>query len=141
MEKSDPADVDAIKSVHEQLSGPYMARDLNKFLSSFTDDFVGMPPDEPPIIGKDAWHSWLSGWWDLVAVEQATGSSEEIVVAGDWAFERHYDSAIYTSKASGEAQHRYFKGIFMLRKQADGSWKIARYCWNTNPPPAANTQG
>jgi ketosteroid isomerase-like protein len=27
------------------------------------------------------------------------------------------------------------KYVYIMRKQADGSWKLSRYMWNFTPPP------
>ena len=64
-------------------------------------------------------------------------SSEEIVVAGDWAFERHTEMTISKGNESGETRQSYYKGIWILQRQEDATWKIARYIWNRNPDPNA----
>jgi len=131
------ADVAAIESLTEQVRDAYVARDWERFSGFFTNDGVWMPRNSMPLIGKEAWWSWIQGWWDQSAIEQMDVSTEEIVVAGDWAFERHNDTQVTTSKVDGETSQHYFKGIWILRRQEDDSWKIARYIWNRNPDPNA----
>lgn len=131
------ADIAAIESLSEQVQDAYIARDWEQFSSFFTDDGIWMPRNRMPLIGKEAWWSWIQGWWDQSAVEQMDVSSEEIVVAGDWAFERHNEVTTSRVKESGETRQSYYKGIWILRRQEDGSWKIARYIWNRNPDPNA----
>ena len=103
----------------------------------FTEDVVAMMPDQLPIIGKGAWRASVQGPFDRSSVEQLNMPSEEI---GDWAFERHNETAVLIDKADGQRRRTCAKGIWILRRQADGSWKFARYIYNLNPPPEADTQ-
>ncbi len=130
----DEADIAAIKSLSKQAQAAYIARDWEGFASFFTDDGVWMPSGKLPLIGKEAWWSWIGGGWDRGTIDKMDLSHDEIVVAGDWAFERHSESTVSTR--GGETRERHYKGVWILRRQADGSWKIARYIWNRNPAPA-----
>jgi ketosteroid isomerase-like protein len=127
MANSDSVDIAAIKSLTEQLTEAYGAHDWDGFTSFFTDDAVWMPPDQPPLIGKDAWWSWIGGGWDQSTLQQHTTNHKEIVIAGDWAFEWHTETQV------GEGWQHNSKGIWILQRQNDGSWKIARYCFNGSP--------
>jgi len=139
MGKVDDPDVSAIESMNKQTEAAYIADDWMRFMDFFTDDAIWMPPNEAPLIGKEAMWSWAKQWWDESTIEEMTVSYEEIVVAGDWAFERHNRTTVTVPKAGGESSTSHDKGIWLLRRQADGSWKIARYIWNTNPSPGADT--
>ena len=67
---------------------------------------------------------------------EETWSSEEIVVAADWAFTRGTYSSTFTPRAGGEPVQENGKSLWILERQADGSWKYARAIWNSdNPPP------
>ena len=121
------ADVAAIKSMTEHLSEAYVSRDWDTFASFFTDDGVWMPRGQPPLIGKEAWWSWIGGGWDQSTIQQLTTNHEEIVIAGDWAFEWHTETQVH------EGGQRNYKGIWILQRQDDGSWKIARYSFNRSP--------
>ncbi len=131
------ADIAAIESLAEQVKDAYIARDWERFSGFFTEDGVWMPGNRMPLIGKDAWWSFIQRGWERSSVEQMDVSSEEIVVAGDWAFERHNETTTSKVKESGETRQRYYKGIWILQRQEDNSWKIARYIWNRNPDPNA----
>ena len=139
MEKSDQADVEAIKGVIEQLVESYTAGNLDSFVNSFTDDAVCMLPNRPPVIGKDAWRADMHRRFERSTVSDMDSTSEEIVVSGDWAFEWHNESAIYTSKETGESRQAFNKGVFIFRRQVDGSWRIARYVSNGSPAPEAES--
>ncbi len=131
------ADVAAIENLVEQVKDAYVARDWEKFSGFFTSDGVWMPANRLPLIGREAWWSFIQRGWERSSVEQMDLSSEEIVVAGDWAFERHTEMTISKGNESGETRQSYYKGIWILQRQEDASWKIARYIWNRNPDPNA----
>ena len=128
------ADLSAIRSVIQQMMAASSARDLEAFVSLFTEDVVVMMPDRLPVIGKDAWRASVQGPFDRSTVEQLDMPSEEIVIAGDWAFERHNETVVLVDRENGQRRRAYVKGIWILRRQADGSWKFARYMYNLNPP-------
>ncbi len=127
MADSESADVAAIKRLTLQGIEDYLARDWDRFTSIFTDDAVWLPPNQPPLIGKEAWWSWIGDSWDQSTIQEQTSNHEEIVIAGDWAFEWH------TEIQKGEGWQVNFKGIWILQRQDDSSWKIARYCFNRSP--------
>ena len=130
------ADIAAIRAVSEQVRETYMARDWDRFASYFTSDAIWMPNNLPPLEGKAAWWSFAEQFWDSTAVVEMDLVSDEIIVTGDWAFERHTETQV-TIPASGEGEPATlrFKGVWLLHREADGDWKIARYIWNWNPAP------
>ena len=130
MGKLDSADVDAINSMRKQGDAAWEAGDLESFLDTFTDDVVWMPPSQPDLIGKEACRSLAKGLLDQTNFEQVATPSEEIVVAGDWAFDRFRVTWVATPSAGGESSQSNFRGFRVLRRQEDSSWKIARYIWN-----------
>ena len=123
----DSVDISAIENMAEELTEAYLALDWDRFTSFFTDDAVWMPPDQPPLIGKEAWWSWIGGGWEKSTIERQIVNHEEIVIAGDWAFEWHTETQV------GQGWRANFKGIWIMRRQADNSWKVARYCFNYSP--------
>ncbi len=129
------ADTTAIKTVSEQAVEAWKARDLDATVGFYTDDTIWMGPDVAPIRGKDALRAWLEPEWNDFTIVELSMPSEEIVVIDDWAFQRHINGWVEIDKVGGETTQYYFKGIWILRRQEDGSWKIARYIWNENVPP------
>lgn len=135
-EIDDEADIGAIKAVIEQLTEAYVARDWDRFSGFFTEDAVWVPADLPPLTGKAAWWSFVEQFWDSTAVEEIDLVSDEIILAGDWAFERHTETTTTVPTAGdGEASTSLYKGVWLWHREGDGSWKIARYVWNWFPAP------
>lgn len=128
-------DIAAVHTAIEGLTDAYVARDWDTFVGYFTDDAIWMPSGVPPLQGKNAWWEWVEPWWDVSTVVDIGVSTEELIVIEDWAIERLVE---YQTARFGEAEEPaslYFKGIWIFRRQEDGSWKIARYIWNENPAP------
>lgn len=64
-------------------------------------------------------------------------TNKEARIAGDLAFSRGIFTLSMTPKAGGETIKLSGKYLTILEKQADGSWKIARDCFNYNEPPTS----
>ena len=131
-EPSIDVDRKAIEIVIEELTNAYVARDWDSFAGYFTDDGIWMPPGVAPLRGNDAWWSFVQPWWDSSRVIDIGVTTEELVVINDWAIERHTEYQVTTFGESEEPASLYFKGVWIFRRQDDGSWKIAQYIWNEN---------
>lgn len=109
--------------------------DLEGYLALFTDDVVLMPPNEPIVVGKDAMRAIVEELFEAFTIDE-TGTQDEIVIAGDWAFERGTFTQVLTPKAEGEALELAGSYIMLHRRQPDGSWQCSHAIWNSdNPPP------
>jgi uncharacterized protein (TIGR02246 family) len=129
-----PVDVEAeaaaIRNLHDQTAAASNAGDLARL---FTDDAIMMSPNEQALVGKEAIHTWAQGLFDQFTLEE-TVTTEEIRVAGDWAFLRGTYTFTITPKAEGEPQEETSKCIHIVQRQPDGSWKNARLMWNSDQP-------
>jgi uncharacterized protein (TIGR02246 family) len=106
------------------------ARDIDAKVKLFTTDAVLMPSAESNVIGQQAIRAWHEKIWDGTEYE-CSGTVEEVQVFGDWGMVRGTFSGVFTT-ASGELQPISGKYLDIVRRQADGSWKIARAIWNLN---------
>jgi ketosteroid isomerase-like protein len=59
----------------------------------------------------------------------------EIVVADDWAYSRGRYTQIFKARDSGKSSLVDGKFLTIFKKQADGTWKIYRDCFNSNVSP------
>lgn len=136
---STEADVEAIKAVNQQCLSAIKAGDLDTIVDLFTDDGVFMLPNEPTLTGKDAIKSRLQTDMDKFTFDESW-ASEEIVVFGDWAFDRGSSKVIMTPKEGGDSIEDNGKYIWIFKRQPDGNWRYARCIWNSdNPPPEEPT--
>lgn len=125
------SDVEAIHAIRMQATEAFKNGDFEGFLSYFTDDAVWMPPDESVVVGKDAFREWGRDFAEANRPVHFT-TSKEVVVDGTWAFDRFTLTTVAESKDTGESSESVLQGLWILQRQADDSWKIARYIWNFN---------
>ncbi len=105
------------------------ARDIEAKLKLFTTDAVLMPPAESIVIGQQAIRAWHEIWWEGTKY-QCSGTVDEVQVFGDWGMVRGTVSGVLTP-ASGAPRRVSGKFLNTVRRQADGSWKIAHVIWNS----------
>lgn len=103
--------------------------DVETLASLWTDDIVSIPQDGQPIIGKEANRNSLlklrEASRDIDIVEYNL-TFNEVNVIGDWAFEWGTFSGTIRSKIGGESSESSGKLFRVLKRDADGSWKVAR---------------
>jgi len=108
------------------------AKDVDALMEYLTDDIVMMHPNRPAVIGRDANRADLVAAFDKCSVEQ-TVETDEVVVAGEWAFDRSRATTILTPVSGGVPVTARSKTITILRRHPDGPWKIARVIGNPDP--------
>ena len=59
-------------------------------------------------------------------------TSDEVVVDGNLAFDRFTLTTAEESTDTSESNESTLQGLWILQRQANGSWKIVRYIWNFN---------
>jgi len=128
------ADIAAINELLNQYASSINAGDIDLWISLWADDGIQMPPDNPAVIGKENIKAGLQSSFDLFNWKM-TIDGEEVKVAGDWAFARGNYTYTLTPKEEGKTIKCNGKYLSILAKQADGSWKFARDCFNNNAPP------
>ena len=58
----------------------------------------------------------------------------EFVVMGDWAFEQYAYTSTEIPRGGGLEVRDTGKGLIIYRRDADGTWRVARDAWNSNRP-------
>ncbi len=129
------ADVEAIEFLLREEVAAVQAGDVEAQLAIRTADVLEMPPDELPFIGVEAYRTWSND--DPFSYQIIAASMDEIRVTGDWAYSRFSYTWVLTPMSGGESVEASGKGIWIVQRQPDGSWRIAREIWNNNKPLAA----
>ncbi|MGJ0424510.1 YybH family protein [Methylocystis sp.] len=99
------------------------AGDLTALLDLMTDDVVFMTPGGKPF-GKEAFAAASTNMKN-VAIE-ARGEIQELCIFGDWAYMRSYIEMTATPRDGGAPLRRTGNTLTILRKEADGRWRLAR---------------
>lgn len=97
--------------------------DRDAVLDLMTDDVVFLVSGQEPF-GKQEFAVAFDGMKDV----RVDGSSEirEMRILGDWAFLRNYLEIEVTGPEAGEVTSRKGYTLTLLRKEADGRWRVAR---------------
>lgn len=126
----DPAaDRQAVAAETARFEAAENAGSVDQFRSFFSDDLVMMGPGEPPVTGGDKIASLMREFHNAYSV-QVEYTSQEIVVSGDWAFDRGTEQYTLTPKAGGTPIQKAGNYLYVYQRQADGSWKQSRVIWN-----------
>ena len=131
----------ALQALTDSVQSHVRARNWDSFASLFTEDVVFMPPNHPALRGRAA----LRAWADSNPTFADFGFTNTTYDgAGDVAWG---SSGIHMgfTPPGGKAVADTAKQLFVLRKQADGSWKTTAVAFNSDlpmpgaapPPPAA----
>lgn len=130
---SPEADVAAVNALQEREVAAAEAGDVAALLELRTHDFVAMPPDQSSVRGKEAVEEFLNGMFGQVEIEE-TVVSQAVVVAGDLAYDRGTFSGTARPKGGGESMAINGKYLWILERQADGSWRYTVQMWSNNAP-------
>lgn len=105
---------------------------FDRYLTVLTDDAIYMPPNSSSKTGAEL-RNWLRSFLEGFRVEWLSFESTETLIAGEMAFHSYTYTWRVCARANGEPTIAAGKGVHLLRRQKDGSWKIAREIWNGNP--------
>lgn len=127
------ADAAAMESLRAKYVAAYNAEDVDGLVSLFTDDAIRMLPDEPAISGAEELRADFGRRFEETDAEVSV-ATDEIEVAGDWAFTCGTFSVTATPAAGGEPMQYTGKWINIMQRQVDDSWKISHNIYNSDVP-------
>jgi uncharacterized protein (TIGR02246 family) len=139
---SDDASRAAIAKLHAAWVRAIEGSDASALAELVTDDYEVWANGAAPLTGRIAVTTAMAGALEVYSVEPAF-ESLELIVSGDWAFERGIERMRVTSRAGGAVQVRAQRALIVLRRDADGRWRYARGMTNMLPaePTAAPSAG
>lgn len=127
-------DIAAINDIYKQANITCSKGDVEGYLSLFTEDAVAMATEYPALIGKEQLRPAIEGLMSMFELELPY-TVDKVEVLGDWAFVRSSFQYSMTLKESGKKNTRAGKELDILKRQADGSWKIYIESWSYDAPP------
>ncbi|HUJ43707.1 MAG TPA: DUF4440 domain-containing protein [Opitutaceae bacterium] len=125
------ADLADVRATIDREIAAIAAGDSPAYFAVLTDDAVFMPPNSPPRMGAEL-RGWLGEFLRSVSVQWLKFAHDETVVVGDLACHAFTCRWRVTPKTGGDSRVLQFKGLHVLRRGADGAWKIHREIWNTD---------
>lgn len=126
------ADTTAINAVRAAWVTALNAADPDALANLYTEDAVRMVYGSPTVTGRSAIRQDFADRFTMGTMT-STVRSEELQLMGDWAFDRGTFQGTMTPSGGGEVtvEGRY---LVLLRRQADGSWQLARTIDNSPTP-------
>ncbi len=126
------ADIGAIRQVGQQFAQALVAHDFDRAVALHTEDPVWMSPNAPAAVGADALRRSFETGPRAVSFVITPIHTEGIARL---AYERgSYD---YRGVLGADTIAEQGKYIRVLRRQPDGSWRIAVDIWNSDELPTA----
>jgi uncharacterized protein (TIGR02246 family) len=126
----------AIVSVLNNYAAALKAADLEAVMALYTDDGVLMAQESPPAVGSAAVRKAYAGVIHAVALDITFHVAEVVELTSEWAFACTTSTGTITINATGNTIPEANQELFIFKKAAGGTWKIARYSFSViNPPP------
>lgn len=130
-------DRQAAEALVEDFDRAMNAGDVDALMATFSDGPVSLPPNAPPVVGRDAvrafWASFL-GQGDL----EVDNVLVEFHSRGDLTVARGtYELTI--TPAEGAPIQDDGKWVAWWQRGADGAWRTLGNAWSSNNPPAGET--
>jgi uncharacterized protein (TIGR02246 family) len=130
-------DVAAIKKLAKDWNTGWDCGDTKALLSLFTNDPILMPQGQPAVIGKNAIRSLYHSLFEEFLIK-GKGKVVEVEVSGDLGYFLSSYTLIATLKAGGDQIKGKGKSVFIVRRQDNNSWKIARLIDNSDLEESAD---
>jgi len=124
-------EVGAIEQLMQEWHAGWQNSDIEALLALFTDDAVLMPQGQPVVKGKAAIRSLYETFFNSYTVKGEC-QLQEVEVSGDLGYFWVNYTLTATSKMQGESIKDDSKSVFIVRRQPDKAWKIARLMDNSN---------
>jgi len=120
---------DSVRAVAEGIIAADNARDLGRVLRLYADDAVLLPPNENPVTGRTAIRPRYETLFRTM-MPAIKSELSEVEVGGDWAFVRGRNTGTMRPISGGPERQLNDVFLMVLRRAADGEWRIARLIWH-----------
>jgi len=135
------ADQDARKSLdsfNQQFITACQKMDNSAAAALWADDGADLLPGMQPMVGRAKISEWLNGLTPQLAGAKmiyCTVDWKDVQIHGDTAYEWGINRQKIEFPAPRGAFENEGKILLILKRQSDGSWRIALESWNANPQP------
>src|SRR5688572_25720632 len=127
---------EAIEAQNGKLMAAFKAGDPAAAAAVYTSDAMFMAPNAPAMAGDSGIVQGLRGLFSQITVTDFTLTIRDVMVAGDLAVETGMYTMTYGQKGGNTVITDKGKYLTVFKRQADGSWKLARDIFNSDLPVA-----
>jgi uncharacterized protein (TIGR02246 family) len=103
------------------------------YTTLFTDDVVWMPPNSPDREGGSEILDAQVAAFSKFKFNVELTPTEVRALSEDWGLVLCTVRAVLTPRSEGDVVEMRLRGVFVMAKQPDGRWLIARQIWNQKP--------
>jgi uncharacterized protein (TIGR02246 family) len=132
------ADQAKIRKVLETYRSAWLANDAEAVLRLFTEDAVLLPHHGvEPVLGKKAARAfWFPAGGPPTTITAFTQTLDQVDASCSLAYVRGHSRVEWVTGAGPDAKRSANAGtnLTVLRRQPDGSWRIAVQMWDDPPP-------
>lgn len=122
------ADLAAIEKLHKADVEATMTQDLGALTTLWSDDAINLGFPGPPVVGikamREAYEKVKIAYPDFKVLKY-TPEITDVQIADGWAIEVGNFEATYKMSAKDDPVSVNDKGMRLLKRQSDGSWKFA----------------
>lgn len=119
-------DKDAILAIFPAWHQATRTRDLPTLLNLMTEDVVYLQADQPPMRGREAFAAAFQSMPPSLQINIGEWRLEELQIEGNLAYCWCHLSVSVSNLEAGTIKHRSGYTLTVLRKDTDGSWRLAR---------------
>lgn len=110
--------------------------DVERVMKLYADDAVFMPQHSLPAVARDTVRTAYRRVFDTIKLDIRFAVDEIRPLSRDWAFARTRSNGTVKLLGSNQpASPEANQELFLLHREADGQWRIARYIFSTTTPP------
>ena len=127
-----------VARVRDSWMTAWQAADAAALAALYEPEGVDMQNHQPTLLGADAFRNSMASQFASATPTNIALTPEKTVVSGDLAYDRGLYSVTMQPKAGGQPVIDSGRYLVVLRKQADGSWKIVEGMANSPTPLTTN---
>ena len=128
-------DEDEIRGWFDEYVATVKAGDIDGYWAFWSEDVVWLPPNQSIMHGREACMEMARSGFEQYMIDQEF-TIDEILFADGVAIVRIHLVEKATPRADASPGERDVKGIFILKRKADGSWVSTHCIWNSNTSPS-----
>jgi uncharacterized protein (TIGR02246 family) len=129
------ATTDGVTALLAKYNEALNASSTDTVMPLYAEDGVFMPPYSQSAVGSAAVRKAYDAVFKAITLNVKFTIAEIVELGPGWAFARTNSAGTTTDHATGAKSAEGNQELFVLKKDDDGSWKIARYSFSpTNPP-------
>ncbi|HEX6728469.1 MAG TPA: DUF4440 domain-containing protein [Pyrinomonadaceae bacterium] len=121
-------DLKAIEELHNHWIAEELVGAATQVITLCTKDIKWIPPDSPPLKGKEAITAYISA--NTVGLKDVQISDVEISGTGTLAYLTSRYCSQFSAEGFPETQQATGTHLWILRKESDGIWRVAVVAWS-----------